>query len=342
VNLNTLFERPRLAVDFGTANCIVIHNRRGVVVAEPTVVAISAKQKKIIAVGQEAKIMLGKVPEGLLARRPLKNGGISNYKLAESLLNRFFNLSLGRIRLLKPEVIISVPAGINSVEERAIIHALQSVGVHRIYLLPEPVAAAIGANLPIDTSTGNMIVNIGGGTAEIAVMSLNGIVSYESLKIAGDAINEAIMTYFKEERGVIIGEQTAENIKIRIGSTLKVPESKNIKINVSGKTIRSGQPVNVEVSTNDISDAIRKVCIHIVDAVKLVLSKCPPEIMGDLIDRGMAMSGGTSQLRGFDELLTKSIGIPAYVVEDPLTCVVRGLLKVINNIEEFSYSVRRI
>ncbi len=335
-----IFQKPKLAVDFGTANCVIIHNRKGVVVREPTVVAISPSEKRVLAVGEEARLMLGKVPEGVEAKRPLKNGGISNYRLAEALLRKFFDRALGRVRLLKPEVIVCVPAGINSVEERAIIQALHSVGGGRIYLLPEPVAASIGAKLPIHTAAGNLIVNIGGGTSEIAVLSLNGIVSYESQKTAGDAINDAIISYMKNKHNLIIGELTAENIKIKIASAVQVPLKEDLVLEVSGKNSKTGQPEVVAIRTNELVEPIRAILNHIIDAIKRVLNRTPPEIMSDLIDRGMALSGGTAMLHGIDELFTKSIGIPAFVVEDPLTSVAKGLAYVLNNIDEFRRSVR--
>ncbi|MEP7103540.1 MAG: rod shape-determining protein [Candidatus Dojkabacteria bacterium] len=335
-----IFQKPKLAVDFGTANCVIIHSKKGIVVREPTVVAISPSEKKVIAVGQEAKEMLGKVPEGLEAKRPLKNGGISNYRLAEALLRKFFDKALGRVRLIKPEVMVCVPAGINSVEERAIIQALHSVGAGRIYLLPEPVAASIGAKLPIHTAAGNLIVNIGGGTSEIAVLSLNGIVSYESQKTAGDGINEAIISYVKNKHNLIIGEQTAESIKIKLGSAMQVSPKNDLVMEVSGKNSKTGQPEIIALRTNELVEPIRIILNQIIDAVKRVLNRTPPEIMADLIDRGMALSGGTAMLSGIDELFTKSIGIPAFVVEDPLTSVANGLIYVLSNIDEFRRSAK--
>jgi rod shape-determining protein MreB len=335
-----IFERPKLAIDFGTANCIIIHSKKGLVINEPTVVAISPKEKKVLAVGNEAKLMLGKVPVGIEAKRPLRNGGISNYRLAEALLKRFFNKALGRIRLYKPEVIVSVPSGINSVEERAIIQALKSVGAGRIYLLPEPVAASIGANLPIHTSSGNLIVNIGGGTAEIAILSLNGIVSFESLKVAGDAINDSIINYIKERYGAVIGELTAEKIKVEVASAIHLTEEFNRTLEVKGKNIKTGLPVIITLSTDELVAPVREVLDQIIDAVKRVFSRTPPELMSDLIDRGIVLSGGTSLLFGMSEFFTKSLNIPAYVVEDPLTSVAKGLNIALNDIEEFRRSIK--
>lgn len=329
----------KLALDFGTANCIIYDSVRGVVVSEPTVVAVSIKEKKVLAIGKEAKEMLGKVPEGIDARRPLKNGGISNYRLAEALLSKFFDIALGKIRIVKPEVIVAIPAGINSVEERAIIQALKSVGAGHIYMLPEPVAAAIGAKMPIHTSSGNLIVNLGGGTAEVAVISLNGLVSYESMKGAGDAINESIRNYVKRKYNLIIGEQSAEEAKIEIGTALLVKQNKEFEIR--GKDKKTGQPEIITLTSNELVEPIRDVLDKIIETIKRVLTNTPPELMSDIIDRGIVLSGGTSLLTGLDELLTKSIGIPAHVVDDPLTCVARGLNTALQNIEEFKRSLKR-
>lgn len=336
--INKIIKVPKLAVDFGTANCLIIVEGKGVVVQEPTVVAISPKEKKVLAVGQDAKVMLGKVPEGIIAKRPMKNGGIANYRLAEALLRKFFNQALGNIRLLRPEVIVSVPAGLNSVEERAIIQALHSVGAGHIYLLPEPIAAAVGATMPIHTSSGNLIVNLGGGTAEIAVLSLNGIVTFGSHRGAGDAINASIVQFLKKKHNLQIGEQTAEEIKISIGSALTMKESSTVE--VRGKNFKTGMPDSIVISSNELVEPIREVVNEVIVSIKNVLAKTPPELISDIVDRGMILSGGTAQLRGLDELLTKSIGIPAYVVEDPLSCVVRGLNTALKNVDEFKRSMR--
>jgi len=336
--LNKIFKPRRLAIDFGTANCVIVMEKKGIVLEEPTVVAISLKEKKILAVGAEAKLMLGKVPEGIEAKRPLKNGGISNYKLAEALLNKFMNKALGSVRFIKPDVIVSVPAGINSLEERAIVQAMTSVGAGHIFLLPEPIAAAIGAGMPIQTSSGNLIVNLGGGTAEIAVLSLNGVVAYESHRGAGDALNESIIAYVKKTYSIQIGEITAEEIKIEIGSALRIKLP--LEIEVRGKNVKTGLPISVTLNTNELVDTLREVLNEIISSIKKVLSKTPPELMSDIIDRGMVLSGGTSLLRGIDELFTKSVGIPAHVVEEPLICVVRGLTIALKNIDQFKRSLK--
>lgn len=336
--LNKIFTAKKIAVDFGTANCVIIIPEKGIVLNEPTVVAISPKEKKVLAVGQEAKEMLGKVPEGIDARRPLRSGGISNFRLAQALLKKFFGKIIGKLVLIKPTVIVSVPTGLNSVEERALTQAFNSVGAGKIYLLPESIAAAVGAKMPIHLSLGNMIVNLGGGTAEIAVLSLNGVVAYESHKGSGDAINEAIIDFIKRKFNLLIGELTAENLKIRIGSALEVRSP--IEIALNGKNSKTGQPQTLRIGTNDIVEPIRGVLDEIVNAIKKVLAKTPPELMSDIIDNGIVLSGGTSLLRNIDELLSKSLNIPVTIVEDPLTCVVRGLEIVLNNMEGYKRSVR--
>lgn len=336
--LNRFLNSKKLAVDFGTANCVIIIPEKGIVLNEPTVVAISPKEKKVLAVGSEAKEMLGKVPEGIEARRPLRNGGISNYRLSQALLKKFFGKVLGKVKLAKPTVIVSVPTGLNSVEERALTQAFSSVGAGKIFLLPESIAAAVGAKMPIHLSLGNMIVNLGGGTAEIAVLSLNGVVAYESHKGSGDAINEAIIDFLKRKYNLLVGELTAENTKIRIGSALEV--SNPIEITINGKNSKTGQPQTLNISTNDIVEPIRGVLDDIVNAIKAVLAKTPPELMSDIIDNGIVLSGGTSLLRNIDELLSKSLNIPVTVVEDPLTCVVRGLEIVLANLDGYKRSVK--
>lgn len=336
--INNILTPKRIAIDFGTANCVIIMDGKGIILQEPTVVAISPKEKKVLAIGEDAKIMLGKVPEGVEAKRPLKNGGISNYRLAEALLRRFFRKTMGRIMIIKPEVIVSAPAGLTSVEERALTQALASVGAGKIYILPEPVAAAIGAGMPINLPTGNLIVNLGGGTAEVAVLSLNGVVAYESYRGAGDALNEAIANYLKRKHNLIIGENTAEDIKIQFASALEVKNP--IQIEVKGKNSKNGQPSVVYINSNELVEPTREVLNNIANTVKRVLTKTPPELMADIIDNGMILSGGTSMLKGIDEFLTKSVGIPASVVEEPLTCVARGLDIALHNLNSYKRSIK--
>ncbi len=312
----------KLGIDLGTANSIVFVQGEGISFVEPTVVAIDVNNYKVIAVGSEAKRMIGKTPENIVARRPMRNGVIADSRVTEALLKYFLNKSLGKSKFFKPEVVISVPAGITTVEQRAVIKAASNAGARQVTMLPEPLLAALGAGLPIETSSGNMIVNLGGGTAEIAVLSLDGIVEYDSLRIAGDAINEAIINYMRKKKGVLIGEQTAENIKIRIGSAIEVRNPKSME--VRGRDVGAGLPKAINVDSNDIAYAVKRPLLSIINSIKGVLERTPPELSADIMDRGMVMSGGTSKLRNLDKLLTKAIGVPAHVADEPMYCVVKG------------------
>jgi len=312
----------KIGIDLGTANSIVFVQGEGISFVEPTVVAIDVNTFKVIAVGSEAKKMIGKTPDNIVAKRPLKNGVIADSRVTEALLKYFLNKALGKSRFLKPDVVISVPAGITTVEQRALVKAATNAGARQITMLPEPLLAALGAGLPIETSSGNMIVNLGGGTAEIAVMSLDGIVEYDSLRIAGDAINEAIINYMKKKKGVLIGEQTAENIKIRIGSAIETKNPKSME--VRGRDFGAGLPKAITVDSNDIAAAVKRPLLSIINSIKGVLERTPPELSADIMDRGIAMSGGTSKLRNLDKLFAKAIGVPAYVADEPMYCVVKG------------------
>lgn len=330
--------RKKLGIDLGTANTLIYIEGKGIVINEPTVVAISMDDKSIVAIGQEAKEMLGKVPDTIIARRPLQQGVIANYRLTEALLNHFINKAVGRSRVFRPEVMISVPSGVTTVEERAVMKAAITSGVGKAYLLPEPIAAAIGAKMPINTSAGNMIVNMGGGTSEIAVISMNGIVTYNSERIAGDSVNEAIINYIRKEFGLIIGEQMAEKIKIQIGSATKI--KKPLKMEIRGRDTGANMPGALTISSNDIVNAIRPVLNQIILGIKSVLEKTPPELASDIIDRGMVLSGGTALLRNIDILFTKATGVPAHVVDEPLECVVKGTGEALNHLEVIKRSLR--
>jgi rod shape-determining protein MreB len=312
----------KLGIDLGTANSVVFVQGEGIVLIEPTVVAIDVNSFTVIAVGAEAKEMIGKTPENIVAKRPLRNGVIADSRVTEALLRYFFDKALGKSRFFKPDVVISVPAGITSVEERAVLKAANAVGAKSVTLLPEPLLAALGAEMPIHTSSGNMIINMGGGTTEVAVISLDGIVEYESLRVAGDAINEAIISYMRKRKGILIGEQTAEKIKIKIGSALEVKDPRQME--VRGRDIGAGMPKSTMVDSNDIAKAVEWPLRNIIKSVQAVLEKTPPELSADIIDRGMVMSGGTSMLRNLDKLFSRATGVPAHVADDPLFCVVKG------------------
>lgn len=312
----------KLGIDLGTANSIVFVQGEGIVLMEPTVVAIDVNTYTVIAVGEKAKKMIGKTPENIVAKRPLRDGVIADSRVTEALLRHFYDKALGRSRFFKPDVVISVPAGITTVEQRAVLKAANAVGSRTITLLPEPLLAALGAGLPIDKSAGSMIINMGGGTSDIAVMSLDGIVEYESLRVAGDAINESIISFMRKKKGILIGEQTAENIKIKIGSAVEVKDPKEME--VRGRDVGGGMPKSMVVDSNDVARAIEKPLRDIIKAIQTVLEKTPPELSADIIDRGMVMSGGTAMLRNLDKLFSKATGVPAHVADEPLYCVAKG------------------
>ncbi|MCK9368934.1 rod shape-determining protein [Candidatus Dojkabacteria bacterium] len=312
----------KVGIDLGTANSIVFIEGEGIVLMEPTVVAIDTNNFTVIAVGQEAKEMIGKTPENIVAKRPLRNGVIADSRVTEALLSYFLNKTLGVRRFLKPEVMISVPAGITSVEQRAVIKAALGAGARKVNLLPEPLLAALGAKMPINTSSGNMIVNLGGGTAEVAVISLDGIVEFSSLRVAGDALNDSIIGYMRKKRGILIGEQTAEAIKVGVGSAMKIDRPKEMTIR--GRDVAGGMPKSVVIDSNEVAESLKFPISKIINAIKSVLEKTPPELSADIIDRGMVMSGGTSMLRNLDKLLSRATGVPAHVADEPMYCVAKG------------------
>jgi rod shape-determining protein MreB len=312
----------KLGIDLGTANSVVFVQGEGIALIEPTVVAIDVNSFTVIAVGEKAKKMIGKTPENIVAKRPLKDGVIADSRVTEALLRHFFDRALGKSRFFKPDIVMSVPAGITTVEQRAVLKAANAVGSKSTTLLPEPLLAALGAGLPIEKSTGNMIVNMGGGTTEVAIMSLDGIVEYESLRMAGDGINEAIISFMRKKKGILVGEQTAENIKIKIGSAVEVKDPKEME--VRGRDLGAGMPKSIVVDSNDVAKAVEIPLRSIIRSIQMVLEKTPPELSADIIDRGMVMSGGTSKLRNLDKLFSKATGVPAHVADEPLYCVAKG------------------
>lgn len=312
----------KLGIDLGTANSVVFVQGEGIVLIEPTVVAIDVNTFTVIAVGERAKKMIGKTPENIVAKRPLRDGVIADSRVTEALLRHFFDKALGKSRFFKPEVVISVPAGITTVEQRAVLKAANGVGSKSITLLPEPLLAALGAGLPIDKSAGSMIVNMGGGTSEVAVMSLDGIVEYESLRVAGDSVNEHIISFMRKKKGVLIGEQTAENVKMKIGSAVEVKDPKEME--VRGRDVGAGMPKSILIDSNDVAKAVEVPLRHIIKAIQTVLEKTPPELSADIIDRGMVMSGGTAMLRNLDKLFSKATGVPAHIADEPIYCVAKG------------------
>ncbi|MBN1373929.1 rod shape-determining protein [Candidatus Dojkabacteria bacterium] len=327
----------RIGIDLGTANSVVYVSDKGIILCEPTVVALTKDDLMVIAVGQEAKEMLGKTPDSIIARRPLRNGVIANARITEAILKYFIGKVMGPIRLFKPEVMISVPVGITSVEKRAVVKAAISAGAKNVELIPEPLAAAIGAKLPIHTSTGNLIVNIGGGTSEIAVISLNGIVAFNSARVAGDALNDGIAVYVRKKHGLVIGEQMSERIKIEIGSAL--PMEKPLEMEIRGRDNSTGMPRSTTIDSNQTVDAMKPRLNQIILAVKSVLERTPPELTSDIIDRGLILSGGTAMLRNIDMLFTKALGVPSHIADDPIYCVARGIGEALKHIDILRKSI---
>jgi len=329
--------RKRIAIDLGTANTLVWVAGEGMIANEPTVVAISAEDSRVIAVGEDAKRMLGRTPETLIASRPMREGVIADYQVTEAMLKYFIGKATGRFQLFKPDVMICVPAGCTQVERRAALDATLNAGAAHAYLIDEPLAAAIGAGIPVSAPSGHMILDIGGGAAEAAVISLGGVVVHKSVRIAGNKIDEAVQNYMKKKHNLIIGDQTAEEIKIKIGSATKLKKAESLEI--SGRDLVFGLPRSIVITSNDVTIAIKPTLIQIIGAVKGVLEDTPPELAADIIDKGIVMSGGTSLLRNFDKLLTDETGVPAHVTEDALLSVVRGTGVVMENIELWKRSI---
>ena len=329
--------RKNIAIDLGTANTLVWVVGEGLVVNEPTVVAISADDNKVVAVGEEAKKMLGRTPEALIASRPMRDGVIADYQVTEAMLRYFIGKVLGRFQFFKPNVMVCVPAGCTQVERRAALDATLSAGAGHAYLIDEPLAAAIGAQIPVSAPSGHMIIDIGGGSTEAAVISLGGVVTHKSVRVAGNKIDEAIQTYLKRKHNLIIGDQTAEDIKLKIGSAIST--SKAEKLEISGRDLVFGLPRTVIITSLEVTEAIKPVLMQIIGAIKGVLEDTPPELASDIIDKGIIMSGGSSNLRNLDKLITTETGVPAHVADEPLLCVVRGTGLVLENIELWKRSV---
>lgn len=330
----------RIGIDLGTANTLVYEVGQGIVLNEPTVVAVTAEDNRVVAVGKEAKEMLGRTPGNVTALRPLRDGVIADYTITEAMLSYFIDKVCGRARFFKPEVMVCIPSGVTQVERRAVIDAAISAGAKIAYLIDEPLAAAIGARIPIAQAAGHMIVNIGGGSTESAVVSLGGVVVHSSVRVAGNKIDEAIAAYTKRKFNLLIGETTSENIKIEIGNA--VPRAQNAKkMEVRGRDNITGLPRTIVLDEMQVNEAIAPVLLDIVRGVKEVLEKCPPELASDIIDKGIVMSGGTSLLNNFDKLMTDLTGVPCHVAEEALLCVARGTGVAMENIELYKRSINK-
>ncbi|MBN1217733.1 MAG: rod shape-determining protein [Anaerolineae bacterium] len=316
-----MFEK-KIGVDLGTSSILIYIKGRGIVLQEPSVVAISQNDERIVAIGQEALAMLGRVPEAIEISRPLRNGVIADYYVTERMLIFYLERLVGRFRLFQPEVMISTPVGITSVERRAVEDAARKAARRETHTIPEPLAAAIGAGLPIDTPTGNMVVDMGGGTSGAAVISMNGIVASDSVRVAGITLDESIINYIRRKHNLIIGEQTAEEIKIKIGSA--IPMDEPMEMEVKGRDQVAGLPRNITITSDEVAEAMSEPLTAISGVVKSVLEKTPPELASDIIDRGIIMTGGTALLRNLDVMLTEQVDVPCYVADNPIACVALG------------------
>lgn len=322
-----------IGIDLGTANTLVYVKDQGIVLREPSVVAVQAGTSKVLAVGDEAKRMLGRTPANIVAVRPLKDGVIADFEVTEAMLRHFIDKVHNRRWGMKPHprVVIAVPSGITEVEKRAVRESATHAGAREVYLIEEPMAAAIGVGLPVQDPAGNMIIDIGGGTTEVALISLSGIVFSRSVRVAGDELDEAIVQYMKRAYNLMIGERTAEEIKIKIGSAY--PSDKETSVEVKGRDLVAGLPKTLQITSQEVREALLEPISTIVDSVRITLERCPPELSADLVDRGLVLAGGGALLRGFDKLLSEETGLPVHVAEDPLSAVAEGTGKCLNEIK---------
>ncbi len=328
---------PKLGIDLGTANTLVFIPGKGVVINEPSVVAVSEIDNRILAVGNDAKDMVGRTPESIIAYRPMRDGVIADYRVTEAMLRYFFSKALGKWSIFKPEVMISVPAGVTSTERRAVVEAAIKAGAKNAYVVKEPILAAIGAGIPIHEAHGHMIVDIGGGTTDVAVISLGGIVSCSSVKCAGDRIDQSIVDYIKKTFNLAIGDKTAEQIKTKVGSAVLMEDE--LTMTIKGRDYLSGLPRSTEISTNEIVKAVGKDLKEMINAIKKVLQDTPPELASDIIDKGIIMTGGSSQLRNLTELVYRKTGVKAVLAKDALYCVAKGTGIALNHLDNYKKSI---
>ncbi|MDZ4299296.1 MAG: rod shape-determining protein [Candidatus Sungbacteria bacterium] len=328
----------KLGIDLGTANTLVFVSKKGVVVNEPSVVAVSQHDNRVLAVGNEAREMIGRTPETIIAYRPLRDGVIADYRITEAMLRYFINKACGSVRFLRPEVMVSAPAGVTSTERRAVIEATVQAGARAAYVVKEPVLAAIGAGVPINEPAGHMIVDIGGGTADIAVISLGGIVTATSVKVAGNKFDAAITDYIKRHYNLAIGDRTAEDIKIRVGSAVPV-DDESLRVEIKGRDLMSGLPKTIEIRSAEVTAAIADELDEVIRAIKSVLHETPPELAADIMDRGIVLTGGGALLRNIDELVFQETGVPAHVADDALLCVAKGTGIALDHLDVYKRSM---
>lgn len=321
----------KIGIDLGTTATIVFVPGRGFVINEPTIVALSLPDNSVLAVGKEAKEMIGRTPADIVAYRPLRDGVIADYYITKAMLKYFISKAVGYFNILKPDIVISVPAGITQTERRAVINAAKEAGAKDAHVVREPILAALGADIPINSSSGNMIINIGGGTSEVAVVALGGIVSWASLRVAGNKFDQAIMDYVKKKYSIAIGEQTAETIKIEIGSALI--SRQRLEFSVRGRDLNSGLPRNLTVNSNEIAEALNPYLMDIAAAIQNVFNETPPELVADVMEKGMILSGGGAQLAYLPEFFKGILGVNAYVAEEPLFCVAKGAGLILTHLD---------
>jgi len=327
-----------LGIDLGTANTLVYVKGKGIVLREPTVVAINNKTRKVIAVGNDAKMLMGRAPSSISVIRPLKDGVIADFSITQEMLRIFIKKACRGINISKPVVVVCVPSGVTAVEKKAVLDATRNAGAKDVHIIEEPKAAAMGANLPIEEPSGCMVVDIGGGTSEVAVLSLGGIVTTRSLRIAGDSFDEYIANYVKREHNLLIGERTAEEIKMTIGAAY--PKAQDDYMEVRGRDVMTGLPKNVTISTSEVVEAIREPVSAIIDAIRYTLEKTPPELASDIMDKGIYLTGGGALLSGLDKTIRLETGIPVFVADRPLDCVTLGTAKIVESID--NENVRRL
>jgi len=327
----------KIGIDLGTRNSLVFIPKKGVVLQEPSVVAVDLDENKILAVGHDANEMIGRTPDTIRVYRPMKDGVIADFCVTQAMIRYFINKVSGKFHFFKPELVISVPAGITSTERRAVIEAGMNAGAKSVYLCKEPILSAIGAGISIHSCSGNMIVDIGGGTSEVAVISLGGIVNFQSLRVAGDKMDAAIADYVKRKHNLAIGDQTTEDIKINIGTALPEKEPKSMEI--KGRDLVTGLPRNVKIDSNEVSEAAQDSLAEIMQTIKAVLRETPPELSADIMDKGMVLAGGSSLMRNLAEMVTNSIGVPCVVADNALMCVAKGTGAVLENLEYYKKSI---
>lgn len=327
-----------VGIDLGTANTLVYLKGKGIILQEPSVVAQQKDTGEILAVGEEAKRMIGRTPGNIVAIRPMKDGVIADFDITQQMLKHFIRKAISSRSLIKPRVVICVPTGVTEVERRAVKEATEQAGASKAFIIEEPMAAAIGAGLPVQEPTGSMVVDIGGGTTEVAIISLGGIVTSRSIRIAGDEMDEAIVNYVKKNYNLLIGERTAEDIKIAIGSA--IPTEKEESVEMRGRDLVTGLPKTVRITSNEVQKALSEPVSLIIEAIKVTLERTPPELAADIMDRGIVMTGGGSLLRGLDKLVARETGMPVHVADDPLLCVALGAGKYLDEIDRVARAMR--